>query len=149
MESYPADLPTGDPESAAIIAGWQDYQGVFKKFSADPFGYTDFSETQYVSTGDAANLIIMQVELMRRDRVRSEGGFVFRDLTLVAPESGTDAVLQARLEYCVDVSGLKLFYIDTGEQLPRSGTFLETAIMEQGKDARWRVFRLHNIKQPC
>ena len=149
VESYPADLPTGDPESAAIIAGWQEYFRVLDKFAADPFGYTDFSETQYVSTGDAANLIIEQIEGMRRLRLRSEGGFVFRDLSVTPSDPGPENATRAILEYCVDFGHLQVYNLDTGERLPRSGTYQETATMEQGKDTKWRLANIYNTEASC
>ena len=139
VESYPADLPTGDPESAAIIAGWQEYFRVLDKFAADPFGYTDFSETQYVLTVDAANMIIEQIERMRLARLRSDGGFIFRNVDLTEVSEGSDGARTATVTYCVDAAQLRVFNLDTGERLPRAGTLQETAQMEQGRDGKWRL----------
>ena len=149
VESYPADLPTGDPESAAIIAGWQEYQRVSDKFTADPFGYTDFSETQNVSTGDEANSIIRDVEVFRQRRHRTDGGMVFRDVTLIGVAPGPSGVREATLTYCIDVNALRVFHIDTGEPIERSGTYFETTTMQEGKDGKWRVSLMRNEEVPC
>ena len=149
VESYPADLPTGDPESAAIIAGWQEYQRVLEKFAADPLGFSDFSETQYVTTGEAANVILDEMQMLRNERLRSEGGLVFRDVTLTIIGTGESGAREATLDYCLDVNALRVFYVDTGEQLPRSGTYTETTTMEQGADAKWRVSRIRNSEASC
>ena len=68
FQSYPADLPTEDPESAAIIEGWQAYQRVYEKFASDPFGYTDFTETQYVTTGHEATTVMERIQALREER---------------------------------------------------------------------------------
>ena len=149
VESYPTDLPTGDPESAAIIAGWQEYQRVLEKFAVDPLGFSDFSETQYVTTGEAANVILDEMQMLRNERLRSEGGLVFRDVTLTIIGTGESGAREATLDYCLDVNALRVFYVDTGEQLPRSGTYTETTTMEQGADAKWRVSRIRNSEASC
>ncbi|QNP54693.1 hypothetical protein [Tessaracoccus defluvii] len=120
-----------------------------EKFTSDPFGFKDFGETQYVTTGDAANEIILEIEGLRQQRLRSDGGLVFRDVTIASVGTGESGVREATLEYCLDVSDLRVFNIDTGEQLPRSGVYSETTTMEQGEDAKWRVSRVRNSEASC
>ncbi len=141
--SFPADLPTGDPESAAIIEGWQAYWRVYEKFAADP-SLTDLTETQYVTTGEEANGILEAIAEVRDAGLRSEGGVVFRDFVVTVTGEG-----EAKLDYCVDLAWLRVVRIDNGEPFPRSGTFVEHARMERGVDNVWRVAQIRNEEIQC
>lgn len=141
--SFPADLPTGDAESAAIIEGWKAYWRVYEKFTADP-SLTDLTETQYVTTGEEANGILEAIAEGRDAGLRSEGGFVFRDFVVNVTGDG-----KAKLDYCVDLASLRVVRIDTGEPFPRSGTFIEHARMERGVDNVWRVAQIRNEQVQC
>ncbi len=141
--SFPADLPTADAESAAIIEGWQAYWRVYEKFVAVP-SLTDLTETQYVTTGEASNQVLDLIRQSRDEGLRSEGGFVFRDVRV--SRSGSD---EAEVNYCMDLSRLRVVKTATGEVLPRSGTLSERAAMERGVDGKWRVARLSNEEAAC
>ncbi|MHA7861512.1 hypothetical protein ACX1DX_09090 [Tessaracoccus sp. Y36] len=146
FESYPGELPTEDTESAAIIAGWQEYQRVLAKYLADPEGYTDFSETQYVTTGDQSNHILRDVELHRENKIRSLGGIAFAGLTLGDVTETPGGARQAELSYCLDRSGMKVETY-SGDEYPTSELaprFRETAVMEEGADGVWRVSLIRN-----
>ncbi len=146
--SYPADLPTGDPETAAIIKGWQEYWRVYEKFAADPLGSKDLTETQYVTTGRQSTIILDAIASFRESRLRSEGGRLVRDVS-VGQITETAEGATAVVEYCVDAEQLRVFNIDTGEQVPRSGTYSESASMLQGPDGTWRVELIQNEKAKC
>lgn len=146
--SYPADLPTQDPEIAAIIAGWQEYWRVYEKFAADPLTLTDLTETQYVTTGRQASIVHTSIASYREKRLRGDGGRVFRDV-VVGNITKVGSARQATITYCADGAQLRVFDIDTNTLLPRSGTYRETAIMEEGPDGLWRVELLENVEAQC
>ena len=146
--SFPAGLPTEDPEEAAIIAGWQEYWRVYGLFAADPLGDRDPTETQYVTTGDEASGLLDKIAGLREDRIRAEGGFVFRDV-VVEVRADDLSPRTALISYCVDRTDLRIFEIDTGEQIPAGGTLLERAELELMPDGVWVVSRIRNEKTPC
>lgn len=134
--------------SAAIIAGWQEYWRVYELFAADPFGGRDLTETQYVTTGRQSTAILNALASFRENRLRSEGGRVFRDIVVEEPIDN-NGVVNAAITYCVDASEIKVFNIDTDERVARSGTFQERATMERGADGIWRVEMLENEQKSC
>ena len=143
LASFPADLPTADAESAAIIEGWQAYWRVYEKFVADP-SLTDLTETQHVTTGEESNGILATIEQLRAEGIRSEGGRQFRDVVvnLVGSDSATVA-------YCIDLSGLRVFDTKTGELVPRSGQLREQATLRKMPDRSWRVEQIRNESAQC
>ncbi len=144
--SFPADLPTDDAESAAIIEGWQAYWRVYEKFSADP-SLTDLTETQYVTTGEEANRVLDRLSLLKSAGLINRGGLVFRSIDV---ERATDAVpAQATLTYCVDINSLVVVNQDTGTQVDRSGTWRERTTLERGEDGVWRVAQIRNEEATC
>ncbi|MBB1484263.1 hypothetical protein H5392_10375 [Tessaracoccus sp. MC1865] len=148
FESYPGELPTEDAESAAIIAGWQEYQRVLAKYLADPEGYTDFSETQYVTTGDQSNHILRNVEIYRENEIRNLGGLVFESLS-VGEIQDFPSVRRGELTYCVDRSAVEIRKYD-GDPYPTAGLsprYVETATMEEGQDGVWRVALIENDQE--
>lgn len=145
VASYPASLPTDDPEKAAVIAGWQEYWRVYEKYAADP-SLKDLTETQYVTTGAEANEVLDMISDLRRQGLRSEGGRVFSNVT-VSPESGTPR--RAAVKYCVSVDSLILIEISTGQRVPRTGQYLEVAVLENMKDGTWRVSHVSNEDAQC
>lgn len=148
LPSFPADLPTADSEEAAVIHGWQEYWRVYEKFAADPVGFSDLTETQYVTTGDEATVILQMIDGLREDRLRVDGGFVFRDVSLeMGPSTATPRT--ALLTYCLDRSTLRVFDIDSGEQIPNEGTLKERTTMELLPDGVWRVAKITNEMSPC
>lgn len=144
--SYPADLPTEDPETAAIIKGWQEYWRVYEKYAADPRGDLDLTETQYVTTGEESTLILERLAHLKKEGLRSEGGIIFRDV-VVSMQGGTPTT--ALVTYCADVSQLKVTDLDTNEPFERTGTLAEEVLMEQGKDGVWRASRVRNEANTC
>lgn len=142
--SYPADLPTEDPETAAIIKGWQEYWRVYEKFAADPLGSKDLTETQYVTTGEESTGIVEDIESLREERLRTEGGLAFRDVSVEI-----DATDVADVSYCVDLTGYRVFEIDSGERVPRDVQMTETATMQKGQDGVWRVAKIRNKEAQC
>ena len=144
--SFPADLPTDDAESAAIIEGWQAYWRVYEKFSADP-SLTDLTETQYVTTGEEANLVLDRISLLKDAGLVNRGGLVFRNIEVVRASDEVPA--QATLTYCVDINSLVVIDEDTGKQVDRSGTWREHATLERGEDGVWRVAQIRNEEATC
>ena len=69
---------------------------------------------------------------------------MFRDFVVTVTEDG-----KAKLDYCVDLASLRVVRIDTGEPFPRSGTFVEHALMERGVDNVWRVAQVRNEETAC
>lgn len=152
FQSYPVDLPTEDPETAAIIESWQLYQRVLEKYLADPLGFTDFTETQLVTTGEEQNTILDTVQLYREHKIRALGGLAFDQVVVgdrqATGENGNDQVV---LSYCVDRSQSQVETLD-GEDFPTSHLiprFKETATMEKGLDGIWRVALVRNGEEPC
>lgn len=152
FQSYPVDLPTEDPETAAIIEGWQEYHRVLRKFSADPRGFTDFSETQLVTTGQKSTGILDQIEGYRNEGVKVLGDFRYDQLEVQEPVQGPDGLMSAQLSYCVDRSGMRVVDYE-GVEMPMdhlSPTYPETALLIQGLDAVWRVAEVRNDQgQTC
>ena len=94
-------------------------------------------------------MIIEQIERMRLARLRSDGGFIFRNVELTEVSEGADGARTATITYCSDAAQLRVFDLDTGERLPREGTVEERARMEQGRDGKWRVAGLSNVEASC
>ncbi|QNP54687.1 hypothetical protein [Tessaracoccus defluvii] len=149
VESYPADLPTGDPESAAIVAGWQEYFRVYEKYAADPLGYSDFSELMYVTTGDEANEVLDGIAHLREEDLRVEGGLQIRDVSVSTPVPDDLGIRTATVKFCSDSSRVRLFRISTGERVLVERTLLEAFTMEEGADGKWRVAKVRNQAASC
>lgn len=152
FQSYPADLPTEDPETAAIIEGWQEYNRIVEKYLSDPNGYSDFTETQIVTTGEEQNGILDTIQLYREHDIRARGGLTFDQLSLGEPmPTGEAGNAQVTVSYCVD---RRDSYVETygGEEFPTDHLvprFQETATMEEGLDGIWRVAQIRNSEEPC
>ncbi|AQP46829.1 hypothetical protein BW730_04095 [Tessaracoccus aquimaris] len=116
---------------------------MYEKFAADP-SLTDLTETQYVTTGEEANGILDAIASIRQSGLRSEGGFVFRDIVVDVTEEG-----KAKLDYCIDLASVRVVRVDSGEPFPRSGTLLEHARLERGLDNIWRVAQIRNEQVQC
>lgn len=144
--SYPADLPTEDPVKAAIIAGWQEYWRVYEMFAADPAGFTDFTETQYVTTGEASSMILQSLGNLKDKGLRSEGGREFHDVTVEIVEGEPSAGI---VRYCARLEGLRVFDVATGERLPRSGALSEEMTLQEMPDGSWRVSTIRNETAQC
>ena len=153
VPSFPADLPTEDPESAAIIAGWQRYLEVYDKFAADPLTPTDWTETQLVTTGEEQTGILDSLQLRREARLLDQGGTVYRAVKISQPaKAGPDGLRTAVLTYCVDVSNSVLVNADTGKVFERpvdTTTYLETTTLIEAKDDDWRVATIRNKEATC
>lgn len=152
FESYLGELPTEDAESAAIFAGWQEYQRVLWMFAADPLGYTDFSETQYVTWDDKQNGILDDLSLYRESKIKVLGDFSYTQFVLHAPTERADGLKAANLDYCVDRSLMKVVDYDgvdvTNKDL--TPTFPESAVLVEGPDGTWRVSAVTNDPElPC
>lgn len=146
--SFPPDLPTTDPVEAAVIHGWQEYWRVYEKFAADPLGLTDQTETQYVTTGRQSTYVLDSLDSLKRMKVRSEGGLLFRDVAVGEAEViGGETVRQ--ITYCLDTTELRVINIETGERVARADTYRETATMVKGPDGTWRVEMIANRKVTC
>ena len=146
--SYPADLPTEDPETAAIIKGWQEYWRVYEKFAADPLGSKDLTETQYVTTGEEATLILDKLAALREERLRVQGGVVFRAVEVEKGLSSSEP-RTAQLSYCLDRSHMQIMKIDSDERVPAEGTLAETALLVLMPDGSWRVSQITNEIKTC
>ncbi|WGT46641.1 hypothetical protein [Tessaracoccus lacteus] len=146
IPTYPSDLPTESAEEAAIIAGWQEYWRVFEKFAADPNGFTDFTETQYVTTDEESVGILESISSMRERGVRMVGGSVFRDVSIEVLEEGV-----AEVVYCADTTQMDVRYVESDEpyQPDVADSYRETATMREGKDGTWRVAKIRNEAASC
>lgn len=146
MPTYPSDLPTESAEEAAIIAGWQEYWRVYGKFMADPNGFTDFSETQYVTTGEQSNTILDVIGFMRDNDLKGLGGSLFRDVSVKVMSDGV-----AEVRYCSDTRNIDVRHADTNEVYERevADTLAETATMHRGEDGVWRVAKIRNKEFKC
>lgn len=146
MPTYPSDLPTESAEEAAIIAGWQEYWRVFEKFAADPNGFTDFTETQYVTTDEESVGILESISSMRERGVRMVGGSVFRDVSIEVLEEGV-----AEVVYCADTTQMDVRHVESDEpyQPDVADSYRETATMWEGKDGTWRVAKIRNEAASC
>ena len=148
--SYPADLPTEDPETAAIIKGWQEYWRVYEKFVGDPLGTHDLSEVQAIATGDQPNVFLRSVDIGRERRVSISGGQQFRDV-VVGDISSSSASRVASMTYCADSSAVTMKNVDTGESVKKStgDTYRETVNLLEGTDGVWRVSKITNEEASC
>ncbi|SHJ61968.1 hypothetical protein SAMN02745244_02900 [Tessaracoccus bendigoensis DSM 12906] len=146
--SFPAGLPTEDPEEAAIIAGWREYWRVYELFAADPLGDRDPTETQYVTTGEESRIILDRIARLREERIRSEGGFTFRDI-VVDPGDKEATPRIAYISYCVDRAHLRLVRIDTGELVPAEGTLQERTELQLMLNGQWIVAQVRNEIAEC
>lgn len=149
FQSYPADLPTEDPESAAIIAGWQEYQRVLRKFSADPQGFTDFSETQYVTTGEKANGILDEIEGYREQGLRILGDFRYDNVEVGEAALADHGSREAVVSYCVDRAAMKVVDYEGRENATDHLTprYPESATLVEGADGTWRVALVRNDQE--
>lgn len=144
-------MPTDDPETAAIIHGWQEYWRVYEKFAADPSGFTDFTETQYVTTGEESDLILDRIATLRHRNLKVEGAQRFRDVSVDEIRETLDGLRTTGVSYCADNSERRLIDAATGEVVPRKGgdTYRETASMVEGLDGIWRVASMENEESSC
>lgn len=152
FQSFPADLPTEDAVSAAIIAGWQEYIRVLEKFSADPLGFTDFTETQYVTTGQKSTGILDDIGMLREDRVRILGDFRYAQVQVGAPSALPSGVQSVEISYCVDRSQMRVVGYDGVEEPTDhlNPIYPEQATLEQQGDGTWRVAGVRNQQdQTC
>ncbi|MFD0865022.1 hypothetical protein ACFQ06_04265 [Tessaracoccus lubricantis] len=148
-ESFPGKLPTEDAASSALIAGWQDYLRVLEKYSADPMGFTDFTETQNVTTGNEKVIILDLLSAYREEKVRVIGNFAFRDVEIGTIQLNAEGLRQATLEYCVDRSNMEVVSYE-GTQQDTSGltpTYPETTTLVEGADGVWRVAQVRNDQE--
>lgn len=149
--SFPADMPTEDPETAAIIAGWQEYLRVYEKFAADPVTPVDVAQVQWVTTGTETSAFLGSLDKGRERRIKLVGPQQFRAVTVGTVTPSADGAKQSVISYCVDSSRVQLINIDTNQQVQRttSPTFLESATMERGADGVWRVGGISNREASC
>lgn len=147
FESYPGELPTEDAESAAIIAGWQEYQRVYEKFAKAPNKYTDYTETQYVTTGHESIGFFDKIDALRDRGLELVGRRAFRDLSVSKTVSEPDGTSTAVLTYCLDLDALEVRDVSTGELVERGGVYEEVAYMRQGLDGVWRVEGLNTLEE--
>ena len=139
FQSYPADLPTEDPESAAIIEGWQEYQRVYEKFAKDPNGYSDFTETQYVTVDPESVTVLDRIQALREQNLAVVGGSAYRGFEVGAISTTVEGLQTAVLTYCLDLNQFQLRDLTSGEFVQNGGTYRETAVMVEGQDGVWRV----------
>ncbi|MBB1508230.1 hypothetical protein [Tessaracoccus sp. MC1756] len=146
FESYPGELPTEDAESAAIIAGWQEYQRVVAKFSADPLGFSDFTETQNVTTGNEKVVVLDMLAGYREEQLKVIGRFAFDDVVVSPVEANAEGLREVSLSYCVDRSNMQVLTYDgvARDTSELTATFPETATLVEGADAVWRVSKIRN-----
>ncbi len=148
VESFPAAPATETAEQAEIRAAWMEYWRVYEKFAADP-SQPDWTETQGVTTGEEAALIVQSLGNLKDRGWRSLGGRQFRDIVVGQPEDGPPG--QVTITYCLDRSQVELVDARTGEriELELSLTYAETTTLELGDDGRWRVAMIRNEPKAC
>lgn len=101
-----------------------------------------------MTTGQEASIILLKLDDMRAARIRIEGGYIFRQISVVLADKGS-APRTAELTYCLDRTGLRLFNMDTGAPIPAQGTLLERATMRMMPDGSWRVESILNESKSC
>ena len=149
--SFPADLPTEDPETTAVIEGWQEYWRVYEKYAADPAAFEDFSGTRAVATGEEGERVIGSLNALKESGIRVIGSQEFRDVTVSEVSLRADRISEATVSYCVDGSRLVRLDAESGEptgvEVPP--TYLEQARMELALDGVWRVAQIRNQRATC
>lgn len=150
VASFPDSLPTDDPEKAAVIAGWQEYWRVYEKYAADPT-LTDLTETQYVTTGEAANVILDSLRASREKNLKFVGPQQFRDVSVGAISEDAAGDRTAVISYCADNSQRQRLDATTGKPaaVDVPDTFTEQATLKEGADAKWRVAVIRNQEAKC
>lgn len=150
VESFPPPPADESEERASIREGWEEYQRVFYEFAADPT-VDDWTETQYVTTGQESSNILTRLGWLREDNKRVEGDTVFRDVEITDPERNADGVAIAFVTACLDPSHRRIVDLDTGEPTEDqlTETLQERATMEEGADGIWRVALFENEFAEC
>lgn len=155
----PSPEPTIDPfpdkpekesaEQAEVRAGWQAYLRVSDKIARDPF--LDLSETQLVTTGQAAAEIIRSFNSLRKANLKRIGDPVFRDAVISKPSTNADGVRTAEVRYCFDATRMKTVDADTGKEGENTlnGTMKVKNLMEKMPDDSWRVALTETEIAPC
>ncbi|GAA4893970.1 hypothetical protein GCM10025789_09000 [Tessaracoccus lubricantis] len=149
FESYPGGLPTEDPETAAIIAGWQEYQRVYEKYAMAPYDHGDLTETQTVTTGHEATVILDRLDALREQDLEYVGGRKFRKVSVQLTEENSEGLLTSSVGYCLDMEDVTLRVATTGEIIERTGTYREMAHLVRGRDDVWRVESIQSSEEPC
>ena len=149
FQSYPGDLPTEDPVSAAIIHGWQEYPRVYEKFATAPNAYSDLSETQHVTWGHESTVILDRIDALRDQGLELVGGRRFSDMQLGQISSNAEGLRAVQLTYCLDISQMQVREVESGELVERSGAYKENAWLVEGPDGLWRVEGLNTLDEPC
>lgn len=150
IQSFPPAPEGESDEIAAIREGWEEYNRVKEKFAKDPT-LKDLTETQYVTTGFAAQMIIEQISSLRKDNLRVVGDRIWRDVTITEPSTNADGVTIATVTACYDPTHAYAVDIDTEEPSKErlTKTLRETLLMEQGADKIWRVADYDNESEEC
>lgn len=140
FESFPPAEPDASVEQLAIREGLIRYWNVFDKFAADPT-LTDLTETQIVSTGEAANVILDEIQEIRENGHIAVGDRSFHDIAVAEPTTNADGMTTAQVTYCNDRSQVKVLDAKTKEDTGhRPFPYVQvTATLHEGADGIWRI----------
>lgn len=154
VDSFPDDTSGDTPEQAEIRAGWENYYRTVDKFLRDP-ELNDLTETQHVTTGQAATDVIRGISTMRGNNLKRTGDIIYRDAVISAAETNADGVTIAVVDYCMDPRNMLLVDIDTGEPgspdvaLQPEQTLKAKVTMEKMPDGSWRAALSETEPAPC
>lgn len=144
VDSFPDDTSGDTPEQAQIRAGWENYIRTVDKFLRDP-SLNDLTETQHVTTGQAATDVIQGITTMRGNNLKRTGDIIYRDAVISEPTTNADGVTIATVTHCLDPRHMLLVDIDTGKPgspdvaLQPDQTLKSEVTMERMPDGTWRA----------
>lgn len=120
---------------------------MYEKFASDPHGYTDFTETQLVTTGEESTVIIEMLQGLRNKNLRSGGGKKFVNVEIGSPQD-QDGTRSSVVTYCIDNTH-QVVYDQTGTPLNREPIHLkETTTLVEVRTGDWRVSMIRNQSVP-
>lgn len=139
-ESFPTPPTAAGEEELAIRQALMDYYAVMDKFAADPT-LTDLTETQYVTTGEEAGMIVKALNELRENGHVATGGRSFHDMRVGEPEVNSEDVTVVTVTYCQDQSRVRVLDAETREDTGLHPVpFVDVvATLELGLDDKWRV----------
>ncbi|WP_353081786.1 hypothetical protein [Tessaracoccus lapidicaptus] len=149
-ESFPPAPASESADQAAVRAAWMEYWRVYEKFAADP-SLPDWSETQRITAGEEATLIIQSIGALKDRGWRSLGGREFREVGVSLQGTSAEGRAVASVSYCLDSTAVQVVNALTGEPVTvdASPTLKEVATLEEGADGRWRVVEVRNEPAQC
>lgn len=151
-QSFPPPDPDQSDEQRAIREGWEAYKRVLEKYARDP-DLTDWTETQYVTTGEESFNVIESIAYLRDENLMLVGDTVYTEVIVGERETTSEGRAIATVTSCLDPTASERYVvdIDTGEkaEMQLTQTLLETVTMELGADDVWRAALVRNEGRTC